>query len=127
MKLLHNAMQISKFYGNIKDQLSNHSLGALNSYLTLTLYNFGLYFYIDMLERQKQVNIYLSLIYPLTDIIILIVTFFVVRRNMAAKSKLEEESAVEYAKDIKETKEKLKEIMYLPIDYESDVAEDEDD
>lgn len=127
MKLLHNLIQISKFYGNIKDQLSSHALGTLNSYLTLTLYYLGLYFYIELLDKDEKLLIYLALIYPLSDIIILIVTFFIVRRNKAAKAKLEEESAVKYAKDVKETKEKLKEIMYLPIDYESDIAEDEDE
>jgi hypothetical protein len=107
--------------------MANHSLGSINTYVTLTLYYLGLFFYIDLLSSKNQLWIYMSMIYPLSDLIILVVCYVKITYVKKSKLKLEAESEEKYQKTKGETEEKLKEIMYLPIEYESDVADDEDD
>ena len=127
MKLVHNSMQISKFSSSIKDKLPNHSLGAINTYITFMLYYGGLFFYSGMLSEANMFWLILCVSYPASDVLIMLFSAFKVMQVKKVKHKFETQSHELYQQTAKDTAERLKEIMYLPIEYESDIAEDEDD
>ena len=65
------------------------------------------------------------LMYTVSDIILIIITICGMKRVKARKNELMTTMWFKSRKE--ETQERLKEILYLPIEYESDVASDEDE
>ena len=65
------------------------------------------------------------LMYSISDIILIILTICGMKKVKARKHELM--NTVWFKSRKEETQERLKEILYLPIEYESDVASDEDE
>jgi len=64
-------------------------------------------------------------LYPVTDAMQLLVSVVGIRKVKAQKEKMKENK--DFKEFAKETKERLRDIVYLPIEYESDLADSEDD
>ncbi|CDW75964.1 UNKNOWN [Stylonychia lemnae] len=63
--------------------------------------------------------------YPVSDFMQCLITFLAIRSVKMRKQQLRDRKDFEEFKD--DLEHKLKDIMYLPVEYESDIPEDDDD
>ncbi len=123
-KIALNLYNMQKFYSSMKDKIPNHALSNLNGYLTLFFYEVFLFVYLDDLVIS-HLCVYNVLLYPFIDFIILLVTGIAMKKVLTAKRKIICDP--DFKSKSSESIEKLKEIVYLPVDYETDIDENEDE
>jgi hypothetical protein len=109
---------------NIRDYQCHHPVGSLNTFLMITFYYGMLFVYIDLLKENIRC-IYLIGIYPLTDFTAVFYSLYKIRRIVMLKWSLE--TKPEYKDYQGQINTKLREVLYLPVAFESDVEEDHDD
>eukprot|EP00347_Sterkiella_histriomuscorum_P002148 403369287 len=124
MKILLNLINCFKYYSNIKDMQTNHPLSSLNSYITLTFY-FSMLFVYHVQMKEPFFCLQVLVAYPSTDFLQCLVSFIAIKRVKQQKKLLSEKK--EYKIFEEDLHNKLKDIMYLPVEYESDQQEDDDD
>ena len=75
--------------------------------------------------KEPILCLYITAAYPGSDWFQCLVSFFAIRQ--VKKKKLELKQKEEYKIFADELDHKLKDVMYLPVEYESDVPDDDDD
>lgn len=124
VKLVLNGVFIMKYYYNIKDYMAYHPVGHLNTFLMITFY-YGMLFVNIKQLTDNHVCVYVIGVYPLTDWLIVAYSTMKMRRVIAMKSKIENDPRFKVFK--KTYDQKLREVLYLPVSYESDIEEDHDE
>lgn len=124
VKLILNGVFIMKYYYNIKDYMAYHPVGHLNTFLMITFYYLMLFVNIKQLTGNHAC-VYVIGLYPLTDWLIVAYSTMKMRRVIAMKSKIENDPRFKVFK--KTYDQKLREVLYLPVSYESDIEEDHDE
>jgi hypothetical protein len=109
---------------NIRDYQCHHPVGSLNTFLMITFYYGMLFVYIDLL-KEKTRCIYLMGVYPLTDFAAVFYSLYQVRKIVTLKTALE--TKPEYKIFQGQINIKLREVLYLPVAFESDIEEDHEE
>ncbi len=125
MKIGLNIYNIYKYIFNIKDKQASHPISSINSYITLLFYYAILFVYIELL-KEDRLCLYILGIYPATDFTVVFISMVAIKRVKQRRAEIENKK--EYKQRFEnEMENKFKEILYLPIAYESDVPEEDDD
>ncbi len=91
----------------------------------MLFFYFGtLFFYINFLAEDNKLCLYYTGTYPVMDILMMMITCCVVKSVKNSVDEIKDNPI--YEKKKIEIDSKLKEIAYMPLDYESDVIEEED-
>ena len=118
IKIVHNLYVAYKFFGNLKFHLPNNPLQSLSAYLTITLYFCFLFVHINLLAKQvPRYCLYLLIVYPVTDWILCLISVLTLRPLIQKKNLLIKST------DLNE--DDFSQILYLPVEYESDDDADE--
>ena len=113
IKIAHNLYVSYKFVGNLKFRLPNNPLQSLSAYLTITLYFCFLFVHIKLLNAKVGKHcLYLLIIYPVTDWLLCLISLCVLRPLIQKKNFL--------IKGTDLTEDDFSQILYLPVEYESD-------
>ena len=89
------------------------------------IFYFALLFVYKDQMVEDIICLYVLAAYPASDFLMVFISAVAIKRVKRKKHILE--SKQQYKKFSNEMENKLKEILYLPIAYESDVPDDEDD
>ena len=109
---------------NVKEKQPNHPIGFLNTYIVIVLYYICLYQYVDILKASESPNmVHFAVVYVIIDGILIIISFFTIRRVKSnAKKLIDDPQFKEYKQ---EAELALADILYLPQEFESDDGEEE--
>ena len=124
VKLLLNGVFITKYYYNIKDYMAYHPVGHLNTFLMITFY-YGMLFVNIKQLTESHICVYVIGVYPATDFLAVVYSLVRVKRVIEMKRNIENNPDFKVFKKVYD--QKLREVLYLPVSYESDIEEDHDD
>ena len=124
IKLILNGIFTFKYYYNIRDYTAYHPVGHLNTFLMITFYYGMLFVNISQL-KDNHLCIYLIGAYPFTDFFAVILSLISIKKVVDMKNKIECNPA--YKVFEKAVQYKLREVLYLPVSYESDIEEDHEE
>lgn len=100
-------------------------MSSFNTYIVLFFYYGFLYYHYNMINSFDKECLYILGAYPGVDIITMIYSVIAISR--VKKVKFDFLKKRRYKTKIEETKERLKDILYLPIEFENEIVEEEDD
>lgn len=122
IKLCQSLFLINTYKSYIKERQHNHPIGTLNTFLVVLLYYVSLYWYMGDLKETTWM-VHACAVYPLLDLIMIIISFFAIHQVRAEKFKLfRNEKFKEYRQ---EAALALSDILYLPQEFQSDDGEEE--
>lgn len=124
VKLILNGILITKYYYNIKDYMAYHPVAHLNTFLMITFY-YGMLFVNIKQLADNRICVYVIGLYPLSDWLVVAYSIIRVKPVIMMKKTIEDNSRFKVFK--KTYDQKLREVLYLPVSYESDIEEDHDE
>lgn len=125
VKIIFNLYLTNKYYNNIRDYQSMHPVSNLNFFLMITLYYFMLFINISELKKPSKQCVYLIGVYPSTDFAMVFLSLTCIKRAVEMKRELESNQMFKVFN--LEMQKKLREVLYLPVSYTSDIEEEADD
>lgn len=79
IKLIQGLTVYSSYSHNIREKQATHPIGTINAFITILMYYILLYVYQDLLVEDPNL-IHFIAIYLVIDIILIVVSFFSVRK-----------------------------------------------
>lgn len=117
IKLIQGLQVYSSYSHNIQEKQPTHPIGTINAFITVGIYYVLLYVYKDMLVEDENLIHFIS-IYLVIDAFLIVVSFFAVRKvKIECQKLIHNKKFKEYSQ---EAELALQDVLYLPVDIESD-------
>lgn len=115
IKTIQALFLISTYKGNIKERMSDHPIGIINSFLSILLYYGCLYQYLDILNPDEHANmIHFCGLFVLVDVLLILMGVVMIGKvRSKANDLINNKRFKEYTT---ETELALQDILYLPQD-----------
>lgn len=117
IKLIQGLTVYSSYSHNITEKIPTHPVGTINAFITIFIYYILLYVYQDLLIEDANL-IHFIAVYLGLDIILICISLFSVRKVKIECQKLIHD--VKFKEYSQEAELALQDVLYLPIDAESD-------